>query len=169
VDPATALLDAPEMDAAVIAYARSLGAKARKAVLLAVQGKGAGALPSRRRRAIDMLGALAWPGADKRLIQLLQDGDRHVRLHAISALGYIGGGAATDRLLRLLDDQRHTDTERSIALAVLGEIGDLGTAQRLEAWATQGRPFALRIGSQRAVAAIRAAWLPANDPKLPYP
>jgi HEAT repeat protein len=162
------LLDAPEMDEAVRAYAAALGDKARTLVLAAIDGRIADPTPVRRRRAIDMLGALGWPDAGKRLIALLADQDRGARLHAISSLGHIGGSEIAARLLAALDEPDHGETEKAHMLRVLGEIGDIGTAQAIEAWASRGRSFLLRHRAREALAAIRAAQPDADQAQLPY-
>jgi HEAT repeat protein len=100
--------------------------------------------------------------------RLLADAEAEVREHAARALGITRGGAAVERLARAAGGDEDAIVRRT-ALAILGEIGERASGERLAELLTKGGPqdVGTAVDSLRACgeAGFAAKLVPlANDP-----
>ena len=145
------LLNTEETDIGTVAAADMFGEEGKQILLNVSAGKGKGFSSQQRARAVYLLGLLRWEKATKPIIQLIASKDQSIRVHALYALGLIGGNEAINSLVKTMKNPKTGPIEKAHVLHILGEIGDKSVEKEIRDFVSKERDISLRLEAEQAI------------------
>jgi HEAT repeat protein len=145
------LLNTEETDIGTVAAADMFGEEGKQILLNVAAGTRKGFSSQQRARAVYLLGLLRWEKATKPIIQLIASKDQSIRVHALYALGLIGGNNAISSLVKNMRNPKTGPIEKAHILHILGEIGDKSVEREIRDFISKERDISLRLEAERAI------------------